>query len=215
MRGGISLFRNPPCCPSSGSHPTLQAEPPAALTVEGVRRAHADAAELAVDLKGRKKRSVASIIGRAKLTAEQADRLKAGTAAARILDMLLTLPTQAERLSCLPDCFTPPEAVAGPAGAGAVAEAEAQEGTSGEAVDEADEGETSEALWCTPPQMLSELEVRIRSISAAGRQASSSTTVAMLSAGEDARLTGPELLAAMEGLRADIRQTWLATMGTP
>jgi len=54
----------------------VKTEAPAAITVEGVRRAHSDAAELASDLKGRRKRSVASIIGRAKLTAEQADQLK-------------------------------------------------------------------------------------------------------------------------------------------
>ena len=203
----------PPC---SQAHPAalplgylhLQAVPPAALTVEGIRRAHAEAAELAVDLKGRKKRSVASIIGRAKLTAEQADRLKAGTAAARILDMLLALPTQAERLSCLPDCFTPPD----PDDAGPEAE---EAGTSGEVEDVADEEGASEALWCTAPQMLSELEVRIRSISPAGQQVSSTKAVAMLSAEGDARLSGPELLSVMEGLRADIKQTWLTNMGVP
>ena len=42
----------------------LQVAPPAVLSPEGIRQAHAEAAELAVDLKGRKKRSVQSIIGR-------------------------------------------------------------------------------------------------------------------------------------------------------
>lgn len=54
----------------------VKTEAPAAVTPEGIRRAHAAAAELATELKGRRKRSVASIIGRAKLTAEQADQLK-------------------------------------------------------------------------------------------------------------------------------------------
>jgi hypothetical protein len=42
----------------------LQVAPPAVLSPEGIRRAHAEAADLAVDMKGRRKRSVQSIIGR-------------------------------------------------------------------------------------------------------------------------------------------------------
>ncbi|GFR42326.1 hypothetical protein Agub_g3233, partial [Astrephomene gubernaculifera] len=86
----------------------LKVAPPAALTLEGVRKGHEMARELATDLRARRKRSVQSMIGRAQLTAEQADRLMAGTNASRILDMLLALPSTADRLACLPDCFTPP-----------------------------------------------------------------------------------------------------------
>ena len=47
----------------------------------------AQAKELGTDMRARRKRSVTSIIGRAKLTPEQADLLMAGSAAVRHLSM--------------------------------------------------------------------------------------------------------------------------------
>eukprot|EP00955_Chlamydomonas_euryale_P010412 111758-Chlamydomonas_euryale.AAC.15 len=160
--------------------------------------AHAHAEELAEDMRERRKRSVASIIGRAQLTPEQADRLMAGTAASRILDMLLTLPSGPERLALLPDCFTPPEVSAPPGGA--------------------DDGADNEELWCTPAQLLSELEARIAAVNGAtkgvpARAVGRTKAAAPLQLRSlSGQLTGQELLDAMQGLRASIKESWLEAM---
>jgi hypothetical protein len=182
--------------------PCLQAAPPAALTPEGVARAHADAEELAVDMRSRRKRSVQSLIGRAKLSAEQADTLMAGSAASRILDMLLSLPTPAERAALLPDCFTPP---ARAADGGSRSD---EGGAGGEQAQE-------EEMWCTPSQMLSEVEARVRAVSGDGlggadALGAAGTRVALPVARH--QLTGPELLDALQQLRAGIKGSWLEAM---
>lgn len=46
---------------------------------------HAQAAELGTELRGRRQRSVASLLGRTKVSPEQADLLMAGTAAVSVL----------------------------------------------------------------------------------------------------------------------------------
>ncbi|KAG1675124.1 hypothetical protein FOA52_003347 [Chlamydomonas sp. UWO 241] len=177
----------------------LQAAPPAALTPEGVKRAHADAEELAVDMRSRRKRSVQSLIGRAKLSSEQADALMAGSAASRILDMLLLLPTPAERAALLPDCFTPPAAAVTDGGSSS-----SDGGAGGE-----------EELWCTPSQMLSEVEARVRAVSGdgpggAGMLGAAGARVALPVARH--QLTGPELLDALQQLKEGIKGSWLEAM---
>lgn len=56
----------------------LAVAPPAALTPEGVAQGHELAAELATDMRSRRKRSVAALLGRLQLNPEQADMLLAG-----------------------------------------------------------------------------------------------------------------------------------------
>ncbi|KAF8058463.1 hypothetical protein HT031_005587 [Scenedesmus sp. PABB004] len=135
----------------------LQAAPPAALTPEGVAQGHAAAAELAADLSGRRRSTLAAMMGRTRVTPEQQAALMAGSPASRIADLLLTLPSGAERLALLPDCFTPPP----PPGRGGDAAAAAQQpgGGGGE--------EETEELWCTPAQLLNELDARLKAAAAA------------------------------------------------
>ena len=162
----------------------LQTSPfPASLSPEGVRISHAAAAELASDLSSRRKRSVTSMIGRAKLTSEQADALMAGTAASRILKMILFLPTQEEMISCLPDCFTPPDA-------GQCSE---------------DVGDTEE-LWCTPAQLLSEIEVQIRSLKSEGEPRP--LTDRLLTVPSNSTVS----LQLLEELRQSIKEQWIAKL---
>ena len=127
---------------------------------------------------------------RAKLSSEQADRLMAGTNAARILDMLLTFSSQEERFACLPDCFTPPP--------------EASAMSSG-----GDDSISTEEVWCTPSQMLSEIEARIRLLTCGQLKDPYAPPNSLLSSGQNQTLSGPALMSALEGLREGIKLTWL------
>ena len=129
---------------------------------------------------------------RAKLSAEQADRLKAGTNAARILDMLLSLPNQEARILALPDCFTPPA----PTSAAEVPDDEA----------------STEELWCSPSQMLSELEIRIRLVTGGTQDNMAMARVSLLASGNDTMPTGTQLMDVLIELREGIKQTWLDGM---
>jgi hypothetical protein len=181
-----------------------------ALTPEGITNAHAAAADLAQDLKRRRKRSVASIIGRAKLTAEQADMLKAGTAASRILDMLIMQPTVQARLDLLPDCFTPPASSLSSAAPTEKDEHMSQPESSEPSKDIKGE---SEELWCKPSQLLSELEVRIRVISGgtSSSPSMSNNSSQLLSQGS-MQMSGPELIRELASLRDHIKLSWLRAM---
>lgn len=201
----------------------LQAAPPMALTPEGIRKAHEEAEVLAADVRKMRKRSVAALIGRKQLTPEQADRLKAGSPASRILDMLLTVGLHEEREALLPDCFTPPE---GSAAAGAAAGEPGQSGLDGGAAagqqgaPSGDDG--TEELWCTPAQLLSEVDVRIRSVvgSSVGPDGVPEPSVgdagrgrpaAQLAPGPD-QLVGPALVQALQQLRAAIMRRFIGGM---
>ncbi len=193
----------------------------------------AQAGELAQDLANRRRRSVASILGRVQVTPEQAAQLMAGSAAvrrllrwprvdptarpasrrasrdaellrscwhasqARILDLLLALPDAQERVALLPDCFTPP----------APGEAGASAGAGGGAPADAAAEETEE-LWCTPAQLLSELDARLKQLSApaAGGAASppSGGAPRALPAVEG-QLVGEELKLALVELRTHVQ----------
>ena len=201
----------------------LQAAPPMALTPEGIRKAHEEAEVLAADVRKMRKRSVAALIGRKQLTPEQADRLKAGSPASRILDMLLTVGLHEEREALLPDCFTPPE---GSAAAGAAAGEPGQSGLDGDAAagqqgaPSGDDG--TEELWCTPAQLLSEVDVRIRSVvgSSVGPDGVPEQIVGDVGRGRPAaqlapgpeQLVGPALVQALQQLRAAIMQRFLISM---
>ncbi|KXZ45834.1 hypothetical protein GPECTOR_50g628 [Gonium pectorale] len=193
----------------------LKVVPPAALTPEGVRQGHEKAKELAVDLRARRKRSVQAMIGRAQLTPEQADRLMAGSNASRILDMLLQLPSAADRLACLPDCFTPPDAELL-----ATVSAAGDDGRAAPAMSAPSPTSDSEDLvWCTPSQLLVELEARLQRLEGRGPRPpleGGQPPAAMLAppgAGAGS-LTGEELLAELRALRDEVRRTWLDTLDT-
>jgi hypothetical protein len=164
----------------------LQSSPfPASLSPEGVKRSHEAARDLSTDLSARRKRSVTSMIGRAKLTSEQYDTLLAGTAASRILTMILSLPNKEDMNACLPECFTPPS--------------EDDAGLQAE-------GETEE-LWCTPAQLLSEIEAQIRSLN---KTQEGSGSVPLISSPTKSTLTGSDRLSALSELRANILEQFIA-----
>lgn len=119
---------------------------------------------------------------------------QAGTAASRILDMLLALPTQEARINSLADCFTPP-----------AANANTDDASSSNAES------TNEELWCTAAQMLSEIEVRIRNISS--KEENLMERQKLLSPGEGSLPSGPDLAIILDNLRLNIKQTWLEGLG--
>ncbi|EFJ53231.1 hypothetical protein VOLCADRAFT_86310 [Volvox carteri f. nagariensis] len=186
----------------------LKVAPPAALTPEGVAKGHELARELATDLRDRRKRSVQSMIGRAQLTPEQADKLLAGSNASRILDMLLTLPSSADRLACLPDCFTPPDEATGEAGGGREGELPASMTAPSPASD------TEDLVWCTPSQLLVELEARLQRLDGRGPRPVpvGSSGPPLLGPAGSPNLTGENLLAELKLLRDEVRRRWLDTL---
>ncbi|KAG2502226.1 hypothetical protein HYH03_000712 [Edaphochlamys debaryana] len=203
----------------------LKVVPPAALTPEGVRQGHERAKELGEDLRARRKRSVAAMIGRAQLTPEQADKLLAGSNASRILDMLLALPSSEDRVACLPDCFTPPEqpeAPPQPASAdeelstGAAGAGGAGRGTAASMSAPSPVSEAEELVWCTPSQLLVELDSRLQRLTGEGvRPPPGPAPQGLLGTGGPA-LTGEALLAELRQLREEVRQRWLDTLqGAP
>ncbi|GLC40168.1 hypothetical protein PLESTM_001007700 [Pleodorina starrii] len=159
--------------------------PPAALTPEGVAKGHEQARELAVDLRARRKRSVQSMIGRAQLTPEQADKLLAGSNASRILDMLLTLPSSADRLAS-------PAAMAAPSL----------------------ESDAEELVWCTPSQLLVELEARLQRLEGRGPRPApvGEAGPQLLAAPGVHSLTGEALLGELRLLREEVRRRWLDSL---
>ncbi|GIL85540.1 hypothetical protein Vretimale_13382 [Volvox reticuliferus] len=180
----------------------LKVAPPAALTPEGVAKGHDLARELAIDLRSRRKRSVQSMIGRAQLTPEQADKLLAGSNASRILDMLLTLPSSTDRLACLPDCFTPPDD-----------NVEVDTGVQAMAAS-SPASDSDELVWCTPSQLLLELEARLQRLEGQGPRLDSIAAPGpqVFGVPDASSLTGEELLSELRLLRAEVRRTWLETL---
>jgi hypothetical protein len=169
-----------------------------------------------VDLKGRRRSSLAALVGRVKLSPEQADALLAGGAAGRILDMLLAVEGEAERAAFLPDCFTPPDdappaeaAAAAPAPAGAAADA------TGAGADADAGGE--ELLWCTPAQMMNEIDGRLRALSGEAAGGSGRPPGGLqrqqqqpLLEGGGHKLKGEAYERALRALRAEVSERWLA-----
>ncbi len=164
--------------------------------------------------------------------------------------MLLTLPSTADRLACLPDCFTPPEpepelhqqqqqqptmgqapashasqapqsansgaqptASGGPAtppgssgpGSGASGSREQQEA-----------GAETEELWCTPAQLLSEIESRLQRMEGKGPRPPAEMAAAhaaLLGPGSGGGLVGEALGRELGVLREAVREQWLEAMG--
>lgn len=153
------------------------------------------AEQLAEDMRARRQSSFAAVVAKAKMTPEQIEQLASPTAAARILDMLLTLTTHEERAACLTDCFTPPADLAERSSSGS-----SSEGAAGQEYDE---------LWCTPSQLLQEVESRCSAVAAGA--AAAAGAVAQLP-GAAAHLAGGQYSEALLQLRDAIRGQWLDSM---
>lgn len=169
----------------------LQASPPMALTPQGLKEGFAKAAQLAEEVKVRKKRVLAAHLGRVQLEAAETDAILAGPPAARVLDFLLQLPTSAERMATLPECFTPPEE------------------------DEEAEDEEQELLWCTPAQLLAEVERRLAPSlqgSVPGAAASLPGAVSQLQLAAPGGLQQESMAAALQELRAQVKQHWMLSL---
>lgn len=80
-----------------------------------------------------------------------------------------------------------------------------------------DVADETEQLWCTPSQLLSEVESRIAAVrggagsTAAARRLGGEGQAAALPIGGPG-LTGPALLDALQQLRAQIKASWLDSM---
>lgn len=142
--------------------------------------------------------------------------------------MLLSLPSTSDRLACLPDCFTPPEASAEPdaepepgpepsavgaqpqAGTGADAGAEPGPAPGGGNGNGGAGTAEEDLLWCTPSQLLVEVDARVRAMTgeAPPRPAGQQALLAPAPGG----LAGDALLAELRVLRQEINQAWLASL---
>jgi hypothetical protein len=121
--------------------------------------------------------------------------------------MLLTLPSSADRLACLPDCFTQPEEGTEEGGG---------EGQSLPAMTAPSPASESEDLvWCTPSQLLVELEARLQRLQGQGSlsPAEPSGGPQLLAAPDGSGMTGEVLLAELRVLRDEVRRTWIETLG--
>jgi hypothetical protein len=150
-------------------------------------------------MRARRQSSYASVTASQKMTPEQVEALAAPTAAARILDMLLAMPAHQERQECLPDCFTPTEASSSSSSG-------SSSGAGGQGV-----AEEYDELWCTPSQLLQEVESRCSAVAAAADGAGGAGGAAQLP-GAAAHLQGGGYVAALQQLRDAIRGQWLDRM---
>jgi hypothetical protein len=141
-------------------------------------------------MRERKRRSYAAVVGRAKLTAEQEEALLSGSAASRILDMLLGLEAHEQRVDLLPDCFTPPSD-------------QEQQAASSSGGGGAGGGEDSDLLWCSPLQLLNEIDVRLKAVSQQGSGGDGA-------AGGGQRL---RLLQGVHGLKGQAYEAALVQLG--
>ncbi|KAJ9513995.1 hypothetical protein QJQ45_021080 [Haematococcus lacustris] len=149
--------------------------------------------ELAKDLRGRRRSSVASLLARIQVSPEQRDQLLAGSAASRILDLLLSMGSTAERVALLPDCFTPPDLPA-----------DSSPNTGSETGTQPDD--EHDALWCTPAQLLTEVDSRLRRMEQAATALSDDTRL-LPSNGE--QLVDAQLRDALQQLRPAVHEMML------
>lgn len=126
---------------------------------------------------------------------------------ARILDMLLTLPEQEERIALLPDCFTPPPADQGEETAASGFDASVQGGFEGQGSEEG--AEESDELWCTSAQLLNELDARLRQMREGTGSGQQDQKLLGLAEGQ---LAGEELEQALQGLRVHVNAAFLQAM---
>ncbi|KAI8471282.1 MAG: hypothetical protein J3K34DRAFT_458405 [Monoraphidium minutum] len=186
----------------------MRVAPPAALTPAGVARAHKEAAELAEDMRVRRRRSFASILGRVAIATPEAEAaLLAPPPPARILDLLLGLPSEAEREALLPDCFAPPPppppGASEPGGGG---------GGGGEPGGEpGGGGDETDLLWCTPVQLLNEVDARLKALEGP-EGGGGGAGAARRELGGAQGLTGEAYVRALRRLRGAVAARWVQGM---
>ncbi|KAL6763396.1 hypothetical protein V8C86DRAFT_2431838 [Haematococcus lacustris] len=171
----------------------LSVAPPASLSPQALAESHRQANELAKDLRVRRRSSVASLLARIQVSPEQRDQLLAGSAASRILDLLLSMGSTAERVALLPDCFTPPDLPD-----------DSSPNTGSETGTQPDD--EHDALWCTPAQLLTEVDSRLRRMEQAATALSNDTRL-LLSNGE--QLVDAQLRDALQQLRPAVHEMML------
>jgi len=188
------------------------------------------AAELAEDMRTRRRRSFAAVVGRLRIQSpEQEAALLAPSAAARILDLLLSLPTQQEREELLPDCFTPPPAeneqpasTSSSSGGDSSSSGGGGRSSSGGGGSGVVEGEETDELWCTPLQLLNEIDARAQEVEQSGRAANvgggegggapSQRPQQQMLGGGGQGLTGEAYFAALSHLREAVSVRWMESL---
>lgn len=154
-------------------------------------------------MRARRRRSFAAVIGRMRITSpEQEAALLAPSAPARILDLLLSLQTEGEREALLPDCFTPPPEEAGDGSGGSGGDAAAP-GAGGDASD-------TDELWCTPPQLLNEVDARLAALAGSGARGGGAAQQALPGGGHG--LSRPAYEAALRHLRGAVAERWMQSL---
>ncbi|KAJ9513702.1 hypothetical protein QJQ45_015456 [Haematococcus lacustris] len=171
----------------------LSVAPPVSLSPQALADSHRQANELAKDLRARRRSSVASLLARIQVSPEQRDQLLAGSAASRILDLLLSMGSTAERVALLPDCFTPPDLPA-----------DSSPNTGSETGTQPDD--EHDALWCTPAQLLTEVDSRLRRMEQAATALSDDKRL-LPSNGE--QLVDAQLRDALQQLRPAVHEMML------
>jgi hypothetical protein len=131
--------------------------------------------------------------------------------------MLLTLPSEEDRIDLLPDCFTPPldQDAEGGGGQGthqhSFEEVSGMQGGAG-GVEEETEADSDE-LWCTPAQLLNELDARLRQmVERSGPAGGEGEQHKRLLSVVDGQLAGQELQEALQGLRVHVHAYFMQAM---
>lgn len=157
-------------------------------------------------MRARRRRSFAAVAGRMRIDSpEQEAALLAPRAAARILDLLLSLPGGSQRAALLPDCFSPPPEEP------ATAEGASGSGGGGGVV----EGPDADQLWCTPLQLLNEIDARTRGAAAAPAtmdRSEGAPASARAIGGAHHGLSGEAYASALRQLREEVATRWLDSL---
>lgn len=147
-------------------------------------------------MRARRRRSFAAVVGRMRIESEQQEaQLLAPSTAARILDLLLCLPSHAQREGLLPDCCTPPPPPGAPGEEGSGANTEDEE---------------TDQIWCTPLQLLNEINGRISHLEGAGGGGWGQQRQALAGGGHG--LSREAYVAALQQLRAAVESRWLESL---
>jgi hypothetical protein len=158
-------------------------------------------------MRARRRRSFAAVVGRMPIPTPEAEAaLLAPSAASRILDLLLSLPGAPEREALLPECFAPPPDWEAQPGGGARAGVV--------------EGDETDELWCTPLQLLNEIDARARDVveggggssrsGGGGSNGSGGGSTPLLGGGHG--LSGAAYAEALALLRAAVAGRWVDTL---
>lgn len=236
------------------------------------------ASELADDMRTRRRRSFAAVVGRTRLTAEQEQQLLSASFASRILDLLLALDSHEERVAMLPDCFTPPaetcsqpegetetweegatpsrhgfsqsdathvsecatESSAGSASSNSSRRAEHSSVTTANSssaggmdeatgssnsqsaesssIPEAEDDDDDEDIWCTPLQLLNEIDSRLKAVTSSSKGTldvqPGTPQQQLLTGGQAHNMSGGQYINELQRLRDEVKRQWLDSLQT-